>query len=90
MKYVQMKKHNNKTIVFSGMILLLLNKGSMPVSIISRRPSFYVTVFTAMMLFGTTEQLLLCKPQKISPAAKSQTTGNKQKTKQTKKRWSLT
>ncbi len=75
------------TLIFTGMILLLLNKGSMPVSIISRRPSFYVTVFAAMMVFGTIEQLLLCKQAKASPTAGSQKGGNKQKPKQAIKRW---
>ncbi|MBC8469140.1 MAG: hypothetical protein H8D56_06680 [Planctomycetes bacterium] len=74
-------------LIFAGMILLLLNKGSMPVSIISSRSSFYVAVFAAMMAFGTTEQLLLCKEPKTSPTVKSQTGGNTQKPKQTRKRW---
>ena len=74
-------------LIFAGMILLLLNKGSMPVSIISNRLSFYVAVFAVMMAFGTTEQLLLCKQSKTSSTAKSQTSENKQKLKQTKKRW---
>ena len=77
-------------LIFAGMILLLLHKGAMPVSIISARSSFYVTVFTAMMAFGTAEQLLLCKHQKTYPAGKSQTGKNKQKTKQTKKSWRTT
>jgi hypothetical protein len=74
-------------LIFAGMILLLLNKGSMPVSIISSRSPFYIAVFAAMMAFGTTEQLLLCKEPKNSPTVKSQTGGNKQKPKQRKKRW---
>ena len=74
-------------LIFAGMILLLLNKGSMPVSIISSRSPFYVAVFAAMMGFGTTEQLLLCKQPKTSPTVKNQTGGNTQKPKQTKKRW---
>jgi hypothetical protein len=77
-------------LIFAGMILLLLNKGSMPVSIISNRLSFYVAVFAAMMVFGTTEQLLLCKKSETSPAAKSQTGGKKQKSKETKKNWRTT
>ncbi|MBN1806084.1 MAG: hypothetical protein JW837_12620 [Sedimentisphaerales bacterium] len=67
-------------LIFTGMILLLLNKGSMPVSIISSRSSFYAIVFTAMMIFGTTEQLLLCKRPRTSPDVKSQANENKQKT----------
>jgi hypothetical protein len=58
----------------------------MPVSIISSRSSFYTGVFAAMMVFGTTEQLLFCKQTETSPAAKSQTNENKQKSKLTKKR----
>jgi hypothetical protein len=77
-------------LIFAGMILLLLHKGAMPVSIISGRSSFYVTVFTAMTAFGTTEQLLLCKHQKKYPAGKSQTGKNKRKPKQTKKGWRRT
>ena len=77
-------------LIFIGMILLLLNKGSMPVSIISSRSSFYLAVFAAMMVFGTTEQLLLCQQPKTSPVEKSQTGPKKQKPKQPKKRWSLT
>ena len=73
-------------LIFTGMILLLLNKGSMPVSIISSRSSFYAGVFAAMMVFGTTEQLLFCTQPKTSPAAKSQATDNKQKSKNSKKR----
>ena len=73
-------------LIFTGMILLLLNKGSMPVNIISSRSSYYVTVFAAMMVFGTTEQLLLCKQVKTSSAAKDQANENKQKTKKIKKR----
>jgi hypothetical protein len=68
-------------LIFTGMILLLLNKGSMPISIISSRSSFYITVFAAMTVFGTTEQLLLCKQLKTSAASKNQANENKQKTK---------
>ncbi len=77
-------------LIFAGMILLLLNKGSMPVSIISSRSSFYIAVFSAMMVFGTIEQLLLCKQPKASPAAKSKTGGKKQKPNETKKSWRVT
>ena len=76
-------------LIFAGMILLLLNKGSMPVRIISNRASFYAAVFAAMTVFGTTEQLLLCKQPKTSSAEKNQTGPNKQKPKQAKKRWRL-
>ncbi len=47
------------TLVFMGMILLLLYKGSAPISKIYNRTSFCAIVFTAMTAFGTIEQLLL-------------------------------
>lgn len=47
--------------VFVGMILLLLYKGSAPISMIADRGSFYTTVFIAMIVFGTLEQFLLCR-----------------------------
>jgi hypothetical protein len=46
--------------IFAGMILLLLFKGSKPISSISTNYSFYGTVFLVMTGFGTIVQLLLC------------------------------
>jgi hypothetical protein len=42
------------------MVLLLLYKGSAPISKIHGRPLFYAGVFGAMTAFGTIEQMLLC------------------------------
>jgi len=47
--------------IFAGMILLLLYKGTAPISIIADKSSFYATVFIAMIAFGTLEQFLLCR-----------------------------
>ncbi len=47
------------TFIFAGMALLLLYKGSEPLSRIYNGPSFYAAVFAAMTGFGTIEQLLL-------------------------------
>jgi hypothetical protein len=47
-------------LIFAGMILLLLYKGSVPISSINSRPLFYAAVFITMSAFGTIEQLLLC------------------------------
>jgi len=47
--------------VFAGMILLLLCKGSGPISHISSRQTLYATVFAAMAAFGTIVQLLFCR-----------------------------
>lgn len=74
-------------LIFTGMILLLLNKGSMPVSIISSRQSSFLVVSAAMTAFGTIEQLLLCKQTKTSPAAKVKKGGKKEKSGQIKQSW---
>jgi len=47
-------------LIFAGMILVLLYKGSAPISRISAKSSFYGLVFLAMVAFGTIEQLVLC------------------------------
>lgn len=49
-------------LVFAGMILLLLYKGSAPITHINDRQSFYAAVCIAMIAFGTITQLLLCRP----------------------------
>ena len=51
-------------VLFFGMILLLLYKGSEPVGQIRAKPIIYGSVFLAMAAFGTIEQLLLCKGSK--------------------------
>jgi len=52
------------TLIFAGMILLLMYKGSAPIGAISQKPPFYGTVFVTMAAFGTIEQLILCKRKK--------------------------
>lgn len=54
--------------IFAGMILLLLYKGTRPVSHIRINPSIYASVFAAMTAFGTIEQLLICKRVKTESA----------------------
>jgi len=51
-------------VLFFGIILLLLYKGSEPVSQIRAKPLIYGAVFLGMAAFGTIEQLLLCKGSK--------------------------
>ena len=55
-------------LIFAGMILLLVYKGAAPVGLISSRPVTYAGVFAAMALFGTLEQLLLCRVGKKQTA----------------------
>ncbi len=47
-------------LIFGGMVLLLLYKGTRPVTIIDQRALFFAAVFGAMVAFGTLEQLVLC------------------------------
>jgi len=57
-------------LIFAGMTLLLLFKGSAPVKRICEKPFFYGSVFIAMIAFGTILQLLLTpklKKEQISP-----------------------
>jgi hypothetical protein len=54
-------------LIFAGMILLLLYKTSAPISRICYSRSFYLTVFLAMIFFGTLEQMLLCRAPKKQP-----------------------
>ena len=48
-------------LIFGGMVLLLLYKGSAPISGICQRRLFYLGVFAVMVVFGMVEQLVLCR-----------------------------
>jgi len=50
--------------IFAGLTLLLLYKGSYPISYVNSRPGLYLVIFGAMVVFGTSEQLLLCRKTK--------------------------
>jgi ABC-type glucose/galactose transport system permease subunit len=77
-------------LIFSGMILLLSYKGSTPISRIADRIACYVTVFIAMIAFGTFEQLLLCRKTKKQPIEKQKTDKNKQEPKLISQDWRTT
>jgi len=53
-------------VIFAGMIMLLIYKGSQPVTYIIQKQYFFGSVFAIMAVFGTIEQLLLCKQAKKS------------------------
>jgi hypothetical protein len=53
-------------LLFTGMILLLLYKGALPITDMSNRTLFYVALFVAMTAFGTFEQLMLCPGPKAA------------------------
>jgi hypothetical protein len=74
-------------LIFAGMILLLLHKGSVPVSIICSKSSYYATAFIAMIAFGTIEQLLLCKHPKAHSGRKRRISKNKKEHDRTKEGW---
>lgn len=74
-------------LIFAGMILLLLHKGSMPVSYISSRQPFYAVVFAAMIAFGTIEQLLFCRCAGKKSIAKKETSKGKQETSKPLSNW---
>jgi len=77
-------------LIFAGMILLLLNKGTVPVSVICSKSSYYATAFIAMTAFGTIEQILLCKHPKTHLAGKRGIGKNKEEPDRTKERWRTT
>jgi hypothetical protein len=74
-------------LIFAGMILLLLYKGAVPVSIICSKSSYYATTFIAMIVFGTIEQLLLCKHPKTHSAPKRRISKNQEGPDRTKESW---
>ena len=47
-------------VVFFGMIVLLLGKGSQPLTNIYNKPEFYATAAVCMIIFGIATELLLC------------------------------
>ncbi len=51
-------------LIYVGMILLLVNKGSMPAQNICRKPVFYQTVAICMLFFGTFVGRLVCPLRK--------------------------
>ena len=74
-------------IIFAGMIVLLLNKGTAPVSYISTRPSFFAAALVAMLAFGTIVQLLFCRPPGGHPAGKKKATGRPDGASETPQKW---
>lgn len=57
-------------LIFSGTILLLLQRGITSISAVFYKPSLYAIVFGAMAAFGVVVQLILCKKMKKSTKAK--------------------
>ncbi len=68
------------TMIFTGLLLLVVFKGSAPVGRLADRPVFYGLVFVGMAAFGTLEQLSLCRR-----AGQHEPKGKSGKSKSTKK-----
>jgi len=74
-------------LIFAGMILLLLYKGSAPITQIATRTPFYAAIFIGMTTFGTVEQLLLCRYEERKSKRKKRTDKDEQATEQTTRSW---
>jgi len=74
-------------LIFAGMILLLLCKGSAPITKIAARTPFYAAVFIGMTAFGTLEQLLLCRHAERKSKRKKRISSDKQEPEQATRGW---
>jgi hypothetical protein len=63
------------TIIFFGMILLLLFKGVQPITHIHAKANLFGTAILAMVVFGSAVQLLLCSARDKKMAAKKLSRG---------------
>lgn len=64
-------------LVFLGLVLLLMFKGSTPVTRIESRAGFYGLVFASMVGFGTLEQFVLCRRAESRRRARSERSAGK-------------
>lgn len=65
---------SGSALVLTGITLLLFLKGSEPLKYINMNRKLYTTILFAMIVFGTFEQLILCK-RKTSPVSRKKFTG---------------
>jgi hypothetical protein len=75
------------TLIFSGLILLLLYKGSAPISKICNKAPFYQAVFAGMAAFGTFVQLLFFGRPRAEAPRKKETAKSEQEAERTKYSW---
>ncbi|MHC4574848.1 MAG: hypothetical protein ACYS76_12095 [Planctomycetota bacterium] len=74
-------------LIFTGMTLLLVHKGAVPVAHICTRPAYYAVVSAAMIAFGTVEQLLLCPGKRRPPAREKKPDKDEQDHCPPRRRW---
>jgi hypothetical protein len=72
--------------IFAGMILLLIFKGSYPITAIGSKPTFYLTILGGMTAFGTIEQIIFYKPKTKPKAPKRKKGKAKEEEHETPKR----
>jgi hypothetical protein len=75
------------TLIYSGMVLLLLFKGSAPISKVCDRAPFYQAVFAGMAAFGTFVQLLFFGRPTAEVAGKKDSAKSEQEAERTKRSW---
>jgi hypothetical protein len=73
-------------LIFVGLLLLLIFKGSTPIARMGNRPGYYGLVFAAMALFGTLEQLALCRRAETE-ALKSRSGKSPPRGRESKRSW---
>ena len=78
------------TLIFGGMILLLMYKGAAPISSMRNKPLLYLGVFVAMTACGTLEQLLLCRSVAKHSTRKKQASNQKEEPVIAKQSWRKT
>ncbi len=69
-------------LIFGGLVLLLMFKGSAPIAHMKQQGAFYALVLFGMAAFGTLEQLLVCHPPKGASSGKSEKSGKQGASKQ--------
>jgi hypothetical protein len=77
-------------LVFAGMVLLLLYKGSFPISGICSKTPFYGSIFLVMTAAGTIEQLLLCRRVVKRSTKRKKSNGDREGPDRTKHSWRTT
>ncbi|MFQ6034533.1 MAG: hypothetical protein ACE5NM_01630 [Sedimentisphaerales bacterium] len=77
-------------LIFIGMILLLLYKGSAPITKLANSTSFYAAIFIGMTAFGTVEQLLLCRGEEGKSKRKKRISSEQQAPEQATRGWRTT
>lgn len=74
-------------VIFAGMTILLTCKGISPTEKINEKPYIYAAAFAAMCVFGTIEQLLLCKKKHDKNSDETESKGKKEEKNGKPKRW---